>query len=264
MMDRVWSSIRGLGHHAVDALFRLGYAARFLGLTLTHSQVCLRRPRLVIREVYYSGVLSLVIILVSGLFVGMVLALQGYQTLKTYGSESALGTLVALSLLRELGAVITALLFASRAGSAVTAEVGLMKATEQLRAMEMMAVDPIARVIAPRFWAGVISVPLLTAMFSAMGIYGGYLVGVVLLGVDEGSFWSQMQGAVDFREDVVNGLLKSLAFGFAISWIAVFEGYDAPPTAEGVSGATTRTVVTSALTILFLDYILTSLMFRGV
>ncbi len=264
MLDREWLSIRGIGRRVVDALFRMGYAARFLGLTLTHSQVCLRRPRLVIREVYYSGVLSLVIILVSGLFVGMVLGLQGYQTLKTYGSESALGTLVALSLLRELGPVITALLFASRAGSAVTAEVGLMKATEQLRAMEMMAVDPIARVIAPRFWAGVISVPLLTAMFSAMGIYGGYLVGVVLLGVDEGSFWSQMQGSVDFREDVVNGLLKSLAFGFAISWIAVFEGYDAPPTAEGVSGATTRTVVTSALTILFLDYILTSLMFRGV
>jgi phospholipid/cholesterol/gamma-HCH transport system permease protein len=170
---------------------------------------------------------------------------------------------VALSLLRELGPVITALLFASRAGSAVTAEIGLMKATEQLRAMEMMAVDPIARVVAPRFWAGVISTPLLTAMFTAMGIYGGYLVGVVLLGVDEGSFWSQMQNSVDFREDIVNGLLKSLAFGFAISWIAVFEGYDAPPTAEGVSGATTRTVVTSALTILFLDYILTSLMFRG-
>jgi len=193
----------------------------------------------------------------------MVLGLQGYQTLRTYGSESALGVLVALSLLRELGPVITALLFASRAGSAVTAEIGLMKATEQLRAMEMMAVDPIARVVAPRFWAGVISTPLLTAMFTAMGIYGGYLVGVVLLGVDEGSFWSQMQNSVDFREDIVNGLLKSLAFGFAISWIAVFEGYDAPPTAEGVSGATTRTVVTSALTILFLDYILTSLMFRG-
>jgi phospholipid/cholesterol/gamma-HCH transport system permease protein len=146
----------------------------------------------------------------------------------------------------------------------VTAEIGLMKATEQLRAMEMMAVDPIARVVAPRFWAGVISTPLLTAMFTAMGIYGGYLVGVVLLGVDEGSFWSQMQNSVDFREDVVNGMLKSLVFGFAISWIAVFEGYDAPPTAEGVSGATTRTVVTSALTILFLDYILTSLMFRGI
>jgi phospholipid/cholesterol/gamma-HCH transport system permease protein len=216
-----------------------------------------------VREVYFSGVLSLVIILVSGLFVGMVLGLQGYQTLRTYGSESALGVLVALSLLRELGPVITALLFASRAGSAVTAEIGLMKATEQLRAMEMMAVDPIARVVSPRFWAGVISTPLLTAMFTAMGIYGGYLVGVVLLGVDEGSFWSQMQNSVDFREDIVNGLLKSLAFGFAISWIAVFEGYDAPPTAEGVSGATTRTVVTSALTILFLDYILTSLMFRG-
>ena len=193
----------------------------------------------------------------------MVLGLQGYQTLRTYGSESALGVLVALSLLRELGPVITALLFASRAGSAVTAEIGLMKATEQLRAMEMMAVDPIARVVAPRFWAGVISTPLLTAMFTAMGIFGGYLVGVVLLGVDEGSFWSQMQNSVDFREDIVNGLLKSLAFGFAISWIAVFEGYDASPTAEGVSGATTRTVVTSALTILFLDYILTSLMFRG-
>ncbi len=246
-----------------SALCRTFFGPRFLGLTLLNSGVCLRRPRLVVREVYFSGVLSLVIILVSGLFVGMVLGLQGYQTLRTYGSESALGVLVALSLLRELGPVITALLFASRAGSAVTAEIGLMKATEQLRAMEMMAVDPIARVVSPRFWAGVISTPLLTAMFTAMGIYGGYLVGVVLLGVDEGSFWSQMQNSVDFREDIVNGLLKSLAFGFAISWIAVFEGYDAPPTAEGVSGATTRTVVTSALTILFLDYILTSLMFRG-
>jgi phospholipid/cholesterol/gamma-HCH transport system permease protein len=263
MVDRGWLGITGIGRRAIDTFLRLGFAARFLGLTLVNSGVCLRRPRLVSREVYFSGVLSLVIILVSGLFVGMVLGLQGYQTLRTYGSESALGVLVALSLLRELGPVITALLFASRAGSAVTAEIGLMKATEQLRAMEMMAVDPIARVVAPRFWAGVISTPLLTAMFTAMGIFGGYLVGVVLLGVDEGSFWSQMQNSVDFREDIVNGLLKSLAFGFAISWIAVFEGYDASPTAEGVSGATTRTVVTSALTILFLDYILTSLMFRG-
>jgi phospholipid/cholesterol/gamma-HCH transport system permease protein len=264
VVDKGLLTIRGIGRHAIDAFLRLGYATRFLGLTLLNSNVSLRRPRLVVREVYFSGVLSLVIILVSGLFVGMVLGLQGYQTLKTYGSESALGVLVALSLLRELGPVITALLFASRAGSAVTAEIGLMKATEQLRAMEMMAVDPIARVVAPRFWAGVISTPLLTAMFTAMGIYGGYLVGVVLLGVDEGSFWSQMQSSVDFREDVVNGMIKSLVFGFAISWIAVFEGYDAPPTAEGVSGATTRTVVTSALTILFLDYILTSLMFRGI
>jgi phospholipid/cholesterol/gamma-HCH transport system permease protein len=264
VVDKGLLTFRGVGRFASETLVRLGYATRLLGLTLANSHVVLRRPRLVVREVYFSGVLSLVIILVSGLFVGMVLGLQGYQTLKTYGSESALGVLVALSLLRELGPVITALLFASRAGSAVTAEIGLMKATEQLRAMEMMAVDPIARVVAPRFWAGVISTPLLTAMFTATGIYGGYLVGVVLLGVDEGSFWSQMQTSVDFREDVVNGMLKSLAFGFAISWISVFEGYDAPPTAEGVSGATTRTVVTSALTILFLDYILTSLMFRGV
>jgi phospholipid/cholesterol/gamma-HCH transport system permease protein len=213
--------------------------------------------------VYYTGVLSLVIIMVSGLFVGMVLGFQGYQTLTTYGSESALGVLVALSLVRELGPVVSALLFASRAGSAVTAEVGLMKATEQLAAMEMMAVDPIARVMAPRFWAGVISMPLLAAMFSAMGVFGGYLVGVVLIGVDQGTFWSQMQAAVDVREDVLNGVIKSCVFGVAISWIAVFEGYDAPPTAEGVSGATTRTVVTSSLAVLGLDFIMTAFMFRG-
>jgi phospholipid/cholesterol/gamma-HCH transport system permease protein len=218
---------------------------------------------LVVREVYYTGVLSLIIILVSGLFVGMVLGFQGYQTLVTYGSESALGVLVALSLVRELGPVVSALLFASRAGSAMTAEIGLMKATEQLAAMEMMAVDPIARVIAPRFWSGVISMPLLAAMFSAMGIFGGYLVGVVLIGVDEGTFWSQMQNAVDVREDVFNGVIKSFVFGVAVSWIAVFEGFDAPPTAEGVSGATTRTVVTSSLAILGLDFILTAFMFRG-
>jgi phospholipid/cholesterol/gamma-HCH transport system permease protein len=263
MIDRGLLTVRGAGRSTIDGVLRLCYATRFLWLTLTHSLTCLQRPRLVVREIYFSGVLSLVIVLVSGLFVGMVLALQGYQTLRTYGSESALGVLVALSLLRELGPVISALLFASRAGSAVTAEIGLMKATEQLRAMEMMAVDPVARVIAPRFWAGVLSLPVLSAMFTAIGIYGGYLIGVVLLGVDEGSFWSQMQNSVDFREDVVNGMIKSLVFGVAVAWIAVFEGYDAPPTAEGVSGATTRTVVTSALAILFLDYILTSLMFRG-
>jgi len=245
-------------------VWRLGYASRFLGLTLGHSGACLRRFRLVIREIYYAGVLSLIIILVSGLFVGMVLGFQGYHTLQTYGSESALGILVALSLVRELGPVISALLFASRAGSAMTAEIGLMKATEQLSAMEMMAVDPIARVIAPRFWAGVISMPLLAAMFSAMGVFGGYLVGVVLIGVDEGSFWSQMQAAVDVREDVLNGIIKSFVFGIAVTWIALFEGYDAPPTAEGVSGATTRTVVTSSLVILGLDFLLTAFMFRGV
>jgi len=257
-------SVRSIGHHAVDSVWRLGYFSRFFLLTLLHSGPSFRRVHLVIRELYFTGVLSLIIIVVSGLFVGMVLGLQGFQTLQTYGSESALGVLVALSLVRELGPVVSALLFASRAGSAMTAEIGLMKATEQLAAMEMMAVDPIARVVAPRFWAGVISMPLLAAMFSAMGIFGGYLVGVVLIGVDEGSFWSQMQSAVDFRDDILNGVIKSFVFGVAVTWIALLEGYDAPPTAEGVSGATTRTVVTSSLAILGLDFILTSFMFRGV
>jgi phospholipid/cholesterol/gamma-HCH transport system permease protein len=257
-------NIRTIGHHTVNGLWRLGYASRFFALILLQSGTGFRRLRLIIRELYFTGVLSLIIVLVSGLFVGMVLGLQGYQTLQTYGSESALGVLVALSLVRELGPVVSALLFASRAGSAMTAEIGLMKATEQLSAMEMMAVDPIARVVAPRFWAGVISMPLLAAMFSAMGVFGGYLVGVVLIGVDEGSFWSQMQNAVDFREDIVNGVIKSFVFGVAVTWIALFEGYDAPPTAEGVSGATTRTVVTSSLAILGLDFVLTAFMFRGV
>ena len=256
-------NVRRIGHNAIDSVLRLGYATRFFALTLLNSGTSFLRVRLIIRELYFTGVLSMIIILISGLFVGMVLGYQGYQTLKTYGSESALGVLVALSLVRELGPVMSALLFASRAGSAMTAEIGLMKATEQLSAMEMMAVDPIARVVAPRFWAGVISMPLLAAMFSAMGVYGGYLVGVVVIGVDEGSFWSQMQSAVDFREDIVNGVIKSVVFGVAVTWIALFEGYDAPPTAEGVSGATTRTVVTSSLAILGLDFILTAFMFRG-
>ena len=257
-------NVRGIGHHTIDGVWRLGYAFRFFALTIASSGTAFRRFRLIVRELYYTGVLSLIIILVSGLFVGMVLGLQGYNTLQTYGSESALGVLVALSLVRELGPVVSALLFASRAGSAMTAEIGLMKATEQLAAMEMMAVDPIARVVAPRFWAGVISMPLLAAMFSAMGIFGGYLVGVVLIGVDEGSFWSQMQAAVDFEEDILNGVIKSVVFGIAVTWISLFEGYDAPPTAEGVSGATTRTVVTSSLAILGLDFLLTSFMFRGI
>ena len=257
-------NFRNVGHHAIDSVLRLGYATRFIALTLIQSGTAFRRLHLIIRELYFTGVLSMIIILVSGLFVGMVLGFQGYQTLKTYGSESALGVLVALSLVRELGPVVSALLFASRAGSAMTAEIGLMKTTEQLSAMEMMAVDPIARVVAPRFWAGVISMPLLAAMFSAMGVYGGYLIGVVLIGVDEGSFWSQMQSAVDFREDIVNGVIKSVVFGFAVTWIALFEGYDATPTAEGVSGATTRTVVTSSLAILGLDFVLTAFMFRGI
>src|SRR5512146_1532650 len=252
-----------VGSTVTSAVLRLGFASRFLSYLVLHSGTALRRFHLTIAEIYFSGVLSLVIILVSGLFVGMVLGLQGYETLQRYGSSEALGILVALSLVRELGPVVAGLLFASRAGSAITAEIGLMKATEQLAAMEMMAVDPVARVVAPRFWAGVISMPLLAALFSAMGIFGGYLVGVRMIGVDAGSFWSQMQSAVDFHEDVLNGVIKSFVFGVAITWIAVLEGYDAPPTAEAVSRATTRTVVTSSLAILALDFVLTALMFTG-
>jgi phospholipid/cholesterol/gamma-HCH transport system permease protein len=200
---------------------------------------------------------------VSGLFVGFVLGLQGYNTLQRYGSEQALGVVVALSLVRELGPVVTALLFAGRAGTALTAEIGLMRATEQLSAMEMMAVDPIGRVIAPRFWGGVIAMPLLAGLFSMVGVLGGYFVGVILLGVDEGAFWSQMRTAVDFYDDVLNGIIKSVVFGLVVTLIALFEGYDAVPTAEGVSRATTRTVVNSSLAVLGLDFILTALMLGG-
>lgn len=264
MIDTLLATLRRIGGRTVDRVWRMGVAARFFLLVLLHSGPSFHRFHLIIREIFTAGVLSLIIILVSGLFVGMVLGLQGYETLQTYGAEESLGVLVSLSLVRELGPVVAALLFASRAGSAITAEIGLMKATEQIAAMEMMAVDPIARVVAPRFWGAVISMPLLAALFSAMGVVGGYLVGVVLIGVDEGSFWSQMQAAVDFQEDILNGVIKSVVFGVAITIIALFEGYDAPPTAEGVSRATTRTVVTSSLAILGLDFVLTAFMFRGV
>ena len=257
------SPFRKLGHATVERIWRLGFAARFLFAILMHSGSSFRRLHLTLREIYFSGVLSLLIILVLGLFVGLVLGLQGYETLQRYGSTEALGILVALSLTRELGPVVAGLLFASRAGSSVTAEIGLMKATEQLKAMDMMAVNPIARVVAPRFWGGVISMPLLAAMFSAMGVLGGWLIGVVFIGVDDGAFWSQMQAGVDFRYDIWNGIIKSIVFGFAVSLIAVFEGFDSVPTAEGVSRAITRTVVTSAMAILALDFILTSFMFRG-
>ncbi|OGT77704.1 MAG: ABC transporter permease [Gammaproteobacteria bacterium RIFCSPLOWO2_02_FULL_52_10] len=253
-----------IGHYVNDRLWRLGFASRFLFMILIQSGTCLIRPRLVLREAYFIGVQSLIIILVSGMFVGLVLGLQMYDTLERFGSGEGVGTVVALALVRELGPVLSALLFASRAGTAVTAEIGLMKTTEQLSAMEMMAIEPVARVIAPRFWAGIISLPLLTSMFNVMGIFGGYLVGVLLLGVDEGIFWSQMQATVDFREDVLNGIIKSVVFAVAVILIAVFEGYNSPPTAEGVSSATTRAVVTSSLAILALDFVLTAFMFRGI
>lgn len=255
--------LRRLGHLVTEGVWRLGFAARFFMLLLLYSGQSFRRLHLTIREIYFSGVMSLLIIVVSGLFVGMVLGLQGYETLQRFGSGDALGVLVALSLTRELGPVVAGLLFASRAGSAVTAEIGLMKTTEQLKAMDMMAVNPIARVVAPRFWGGVVSMPLLAAIFTAMGIFGGWLIGVVMIGVDAGSFWSQMQAAVDFRHDILNGVIKSVVFGIAVSLIAVFEGWDCTPTAEGISRAITRTVVSSALAILALDFVLTSFMFRG-
>lgn len=260
MLDRMIRTLRGIGHRVIDRIWRLGYATRFFITSLACSGESFRRFHLVVKEIYFTGVLSLIIILVSALFVGMVLGLQGYNTLQKYGSSEAVGVLVALSLVRELGPVVTALLFAGRAGTAITAEIGLMKATEQLSAMEMMAVNPIARVVAPRFWAGVISMPFLAALFSMMGVFGGYLVAVPLIGIDDGAFWSQMQANVDFYEDIVNGVIKSCVFGVACTIIALFEGYDAPPTAEGVSRATTRTVVNSSLAVLGLDFVLTSFM----
>lgn len=259
----VQRSLKAIGSRTINAIWRMGYASRFFALTLIYSGLSFKRFRLTVKEMFFSGVMSIIIIVVAGMFVGMVLGLQGYETLKRYGSESALGTLVALSLVRELGPVLAALLFASRAGSAMTAGIGLMKATEQIAAMDMMAVNPIARLIAPRFWAGVFSMPLLASIFSVMGVFGGYVVGVVIIGVDEGSFWSQMQESVDFHHDIMNGLIKSFVFGVAVTVIALFEGFDATPTAEGVASATTRTVVQSSLAILLLDFILTAFMFRG-
>ena len=253
--------VRGLGQGVVDSVVKLGVGARLFCLLLAQSGLAFRRLRLTIGQIHFIGNYSLVIIVVSGLFVGFVLGLQGYNTLQRYGSEQALGLLVALSLVRELGPVITALLFAGRAGTSITAEIGLMKAGEQLAAMDMMAVSPIARVLAPRFWAGVISMPLLAAIFSAVGVFGGYLVGVGMIGVDDGAFWSQMQNGVDWREDVGNGVIKSIVFGVAVTFIALFEGYDCQATPEGVSRATTRTVVSSSLVVLGLDFILTALMF---
>jgi len=254
-------SLQLLGRKGLNFFQRLGRGHMLLLQILVGLPNLLARFGLVIKQTYAVGVLSLVIIVVSGLFVGMVLGLQGYNTLVDFGAEESLGVVVALSLVRELGPVVTALLFAGRAGSALTAEIGLMKATEQLSAMEMMAVDPIRRVLAPRFVAGFISMPLLAAIFSSVGILGGYFVGVGLLGVDEGAYWSQMQDKVDMYDDIHNGIIKSLVFGIVVTWIAIFEGNDAIPTSEGVSRATTRTVVHSALAVLGLDFILTALMF---
>ncbi|HIF9497197.1 TPA: lipid asymmetry maintenance ABC transporter permease subunit MlaE [Photobacterium damselae] len=253
--------IAAIGRRTLNLCKTVGRAS----LMLYGALICKPQPRkmfpLLLKQLYSVGVLSIAIILVSGLFIGMVLSLQGYIVLVDFGAETSLGQMVALSLLRELGPVVTALLFAGRAGSALTAEIGLMKATEQLSSMEMMAVDPLRRVIAPRFWAGVISMPLLAMMFTAIGIWGGQLVGVDWKGIDYGSYWSVMQSSVDVWYDIGNGLLKAVVFAITVTWIAVFNGYDAVPTSEGISRATTRTVVNSSLAVLGLDFVLTALMF---
>jgi len=250
-----------LGRRGIGATQRLGRAHLLLLWMLRGSVELLRRPRLLGQQLFAVGVLSVLIIAVSGIFVGMVLGLQGFYILSQFGAEATLGVMVAASLVRELGPVVTALLFAGRAGSALTAEIGLMKATEQLSALEMMAVEPIRRVLTPRFFAGLLSMPLLAGIFSALGVIGGWFVGVGLLGVDDGTYWAQMQAKIDFDEDVINGIIKSLVFGWVCTWIALFQGYDCVPTSEGVSRATTRTVVHSALAVLGLDFVLTALMF---
>ncbi len=250
-----------LGRSGIGAIAGIGRAHLLLVAVLGGLPALVTRPRLLLAQIYNVGVLSVLIIAVSGLFVGMVLGLQGYYVLSQFGAEESLGVMVAASLARELGPVVTALLVAGRAGSALTAEIGLMKATEQLSALEMMAVDPIRRILTPRFLGGFLAMPLLAAMFSTLGVLGGWFVGVGLLGVDDGAFWSQMQAKLDFREDVLNGVIKSLVFGVVVTWIALFQGYDATPTSAGVSRATTRSVVHAALAVLGLDFILTALMF---
>jgi len=254
-------ALASVGRRGIQTCSAFGRAGLMLfGALIGRPQFGKQWP-LLIKQLHNLGVQSLLIIVVSGLFIGMVLGLQGYLILTTYSAEASLGMMVALSLLRELGPVVTALLFAGRAGSALTAELGLMKATEQISSLEMMAIDPLRRIVAPRFWAGLISMPLLTGIFVAVGIWGGSVVGVDWKGIDSGFFWSAMQGAIDWRQDLVNCLLKSLVFAITVTWIAIFNGYDAVPTSEGISRATTRTVVHSSLAVLGLDFVLTALMF---
>jgi len=262
-MTPLLSAIQNLGKSGIEFCGNAGKTTLFLMHALVAKPQWIKGFRLLVPQLYMVGVLSMIIIVVSGLFIGMVLGLQGYTILVKFGAEQALGQLIALSMVRELGPVVGALLFAGRAGSAITAEIGLMKVTEQLSSMEMLGVDPLRRVVAPRFWAGQISLPVLTMIFTAVAIYGGYVVGVQWLGVDDGSFWSNMRSSVNFREDILNGIIKSVVFGTLVTWIAVYQGYTCPPTAEGIGKATTRTVVFSSLAILGMDFILTAIMFGG-
>lgn len=253
--------VQRLGRRALETLAVLGRAGILCWQALAGLPDWRNGPGQLMRQIYFVGVYSLVIIVVSGLFIGMVLALQGYTVLVRFGADQALGQLVSLALLRELGPVVAALLFAGRAGSALTAEIGLMKATEQLAAMEMIGIDPLRRVVRPRLLAGIIAMPVLAQIFNVVAIWGAVMVGVNWLGVDAGSFWANMQDVVEFREDVLNGLIKSFAFGVVVTWIAVFQGYDTLPTSEGIGKATTRTVVYSSLAVLAMDFLLTATMF---
>ncbi len=262
-MSSVLRPVGAIGRGVRESLATLGFFVRFMLTVFARSGTALSRPRLVFQQIHFIGNYSLIIIGISGMFVGFVLGLQGYYTLSRYGASESVGLLVALSLVRELGPVVTALLFAGRAGTALTAEIGLMRAGEQLAAMEVMAVDPIRRVLVPRLWGGIIAMPVLAAVFSAVGILGGWMVGVAMIGLDSSGFWSQMQSGVDVWADIANGVLKSAVFGVAVTFIALFEGYRAVPTPEGVSRATTRTVVAGSLAVLGLDFLLTAVMFGG-
>jgi phospholipid/cholesterol/gamma-HCH transport system permease protein len=264
LIDKILNAIQMLGSAGLGRLQALGRAGTFLLSSLMWGGPGSAGFGDLIKQIYSIGVRSLSIILVAGFFVGMVLGLQGYTILSDFGSEAALGSMVSLTLLRELGPVVTALLFAGRAGSALTAEIGLMKATEQISAMEMMGVDPLKRIITPRLWAGFISMPILALLFSLVGIWGGAYVGINMLGVDEGAYWGNMQASVEFYDDIIKGLIKSLVFGLVVTWIAVYQGFDSIPTSEGISKATTQTVVVSSLAVLGLDFVLTAIMLGSI
>lgn len=262
-MNIITTPISALGRHLRQSILTLGAFTRLFFALIARSGIIFSRPRLVSQQIHFIGNYSLLIISISGLFVGFVLGLQGYYTLNRYGSEEALGLLVALSLTRELGPVVTALLFAGRAGTSLTAEIGLMKAGEQIAAMEVMAVDPMRRILVPRLWGGIIAMPILAAIFSMVGIIGGWVVGVLMIGIDPGAFWSQMQDGVDVFKDVLNGVIKSAVFGLVVTLIALYTGWTAKATPEGVSRATTRTVISGSLAVLGLDFLLTALMFSN-
>ncbi len=256
-----WYRPSDVGFAVRSKLADWGFGLRLFLKLLASIGATLKRPALLRDQIHFMGNYSLAIIAVSGVFVGFVMGLQYYYGLQRFGAADSVGMLISLSLVREFGPVLTALLFAGRAGTSLTAEIGLMKAGEQLSAMEMMAVDPVQRILAPRFWGAVISMPLLAAVFSAVGVMGGWVVCVSMIGIDAGAFWSQMQGGVDVLKDVGNGVLKSVVFGFAVSFIALLQGFEAQPTPEGVAHATTRTVVVASLTVLGLDFVLTAMMF---